>query len=509
MKKRSLALITAVILAVAAFTGCGKKEEKTSTGARELTVWGLASSANAQESPFIKGWEEGTGVKLNFMQTMEGSSEPFNLMIASGEYPDIIFENLYASGGINKYAEDGVIIEITDMLEEKAPNYKKFLDENPELDKSVKTDDGKYYGFSSFSPDERLRATCGPMVRKDLLDKAGMEIPETIADWEEVLRYFKSLGMSKPLSYNLLSYESNYGGFIGAYGVKANFYIKDGKVKWGYLEPEMLEALKNLNKWYEEGLIDKEIVKVTSLDTNILNSDTGATLAYLGSGMGKWLDAMKAKDSNFNIVAAPYPVLKKGDKPVHTSTVEGMSPRRNGFISTACKDVDLAMEFLDWGYSEEGHMFFNFGIEGESYNMVDGYPTFTDIILKDAKGRSISDMMEQYVRSHSGGPFATDIRVYEQYYPYQQQLNALEVWPDMSTVKNHLPLTLTLTAEESSKVSTITNNLNTYCDEQLFRYIMGLESLDTYDEFIKKQKDLGIDEALKVYQTAYERYLKR
>ena len=36
-----------------------------------------------------------------------------------------------------------------------------------------------------------------------------------------------------------------------------------------------------------------------------------------------------------------------------------------------CKNVELAARYLVYGFTEEGHNVYNFGVEGESYNWVD------------------------------------------------------------------------------------------------------------------------------------------
>ena len=79
--------------------------------------------------------------------------EQFNLMIASDELPDVIEYDWTGRsagsypGGPEKAIQDGVILELNDLIDQYAPNLKKKLDADPALDQMVKTDSGKYYVF--------------------------------------------------------------------------------------------------------------------------------------------------------------------------------------------------------------------------------------------------------------------------------------------------------------------------------------------------------------------------
>ena len=85
---------------------------------------------------------------------------------------------------------------------------------------------------------------------------------------------------------------------------------------------------------------------------------------------------------------------------------------------------EAALYLLDWMYSEEGHMINCFGIEGESYNMVDGYPTFTDLVLHNPDGLNLAATLSLYARGHQNGPVVQDTRVNDQYYSYTARSRA-------------------------------------------------------------------------------------
>lgn len=89
-----------------------------------------------------------------------------------------------------------------------------------------------------------------------------------------------------------------------------------------------------------------------------------------------------------------------------------------------------------------------------------------------------------------------------------QQQKALELWSNNNHLE-HLVPQITLTADETTEYSSIMNEIETYRDEMIVNYIIGSESLDSYDEFVKTLNDMQLDKAIKIKQAAYDRFLKR
>lgn len=263
------------------------------------------------------------------------------------------------------------------------------MSEHPEIDKQIKTDDGSYYVFPFIQGDDMLRTYQGPIIRKDWLDELGLPLPVTIDDWYTVLKAFKEQkGIEAPLTFlgvpnPLFGLES--GGFVGAYGIKKGFYLDQGEVKYGPLEQGYKSFLALFRKWYAEGLIDKNIATVDTktLDSNMISGRSGASIWNAGAGIGTWQPIVMDKQPKAQFVPAPYPVLQEGDKPKFGQRTYAYTGSGGVAISSKSENVEEAARMLDYGYSPEGHLLFNFGIEGLSYVMKDGYPAYTDLILNN------------------------------------------------------------------------------------------------------------------------------
>lgn len=511
LTKRALSAICAI--ACLATTGCAG-DNKGAEGGR-LTYWmpldGSAAALyqNFGDTQFAKHLEERTGVSVEYVHPPQGQDvEKFNLLTASSNMPDIVdykWATAYA-GGPQKAIDDGKIIDIGEY-KEYAPNYFKFLEENPDIERLVKTDDGKYFGFAFVRNDPSLLVMTGPYVRKDWLDELNLEVPETIDEWENVLTQFKEKkGVSAPLTGNRGMFE--LGIFSGAYGVKEDYYQDNGTVKFGAYEPGFKDFLTKMADWYQKGLIDEGLASADNamIMSNILNGVSGASFGNIGSGIGNITNNATSIEG-FELVGTKYPVLNKGDISEY-GQIDLSTPGRCCAITTSCKDIETAMKLLDYGYSEEGAMFFNFGTEGESYNMVDGYPTFTEEITDNQEGLSMANAMSNYCLSYSSGPFLQDKRYMEQFAKLDEQKVAWKNWEMTNAADHSLPF-IYPEQDELDEYARLKTDIDTYTDEMTLKFVMGVESLDNYDEFIKNLEDRGINRVLEIMQKAYDKAMAR
>lgn len=509
--KRSLlaALLCTTLLA----GGCASKGRTNESGA-DLTYWvefGNQVSAgvkNFDELPQFQKLQKDLGIDIEYIHPVLGQTqEQFNLLLASNELPDIIEYGFYNyPGGPQKAIDDGCIIPLNDVIEKYCPNLKKYLQEHPEVDKMIKTDSGNYYCFPGIYNDEYLLTYSGLIMREDYLEKAGMSKPETIDELETVLKAFKQkLGISIPLdigSWGLYAVTQ-------AYGVIPELYVDNGTVKYGPMEAGYKEALTTLNRWYSEGLLDNNIASLEgkTINQNVLNGDTGCVYGNTGSGIGTLTEGLKGVEGA-KLTAIPYPTLKKGETPFYGQRVFPYSVFGSASISTQCRDIEKAAKVLDYGYSEEGSMLFNFGIEGESYEMIDGYPTYTEKVTKNENGKSMGEMLYYYASPNGIGPFLRDKRYMEQFAALPEQKESIEIWSKTDAQKHMMPM-VNLTPEESKEISAIEGELKAQFEAMEMKMIMGVESVDNYDAFISTLKGLGADRYVEIYQAAYDRYASK
>jgi putative aldouronate transport system substrate-binding protein len=226
----------------------------------------------------------------------------------------------------------------------------------------------------------------------------------------------------------------------------------------------------------------------------------------LGGGIGTYMNAMKDKDPKFELIGVQYPTANKGDK-VKFAQKE-WKVNAEAAITVNCKNPDIAARLLDYGYTEKGQMLYNFGTEGVSFKMVNGYPTYQDVIMNNPDKLSIGDAIAKYSRGSYDGPFVQRKEYIEQFMALPQQKETLKIWSKADTYPNQYPKA-TLTPEESSEVATIESDINTYAKEMQLKFIMGSEPLSNVEKFQAQLKTMKIDRAIQLRQAAVERYNKR
>jgi len=544
MRITSLCLAGFMFMGLAA--GCGKKdtgpssESPSSTSSSQaaqpvtypinttekLTYWMELNPQNVApnfknigDTEFAKQLEKETGVKVEYIHPAVGmGAQAFNLMVASNNMPDIIDYGWSKSvggypGGPEAAINNKIILKLNSYIDKDAPDLKKILQENPSYDKMVKTDNGNYYIFPDMKLDDYLNTTYGLTIRNDWLKELNLPVPVTIDDWYTVLKAFKDKkGATAPLTYagsGNVFYPFTNGVFIGAYGITKGFYIMDDKVKFGPYEAGYKNWLETMNKWYKEGLLDSNFAPndQKAMDANVLNGKSGAVPTWPGSGLGKYIPALKEQNPNATLVPVQFPVLNKGDRPQFNSLLNAFDGG-GACITTSCKNPSLAAKFLNYGYTKKGTLTYNYGIEGVSYKMENGVPMMTDEVLKNPKGLPIGQAWSIYSRGVYPGPYFSEKHFLEMYYAYQEQKDALTLWTD-NDMKKHLLPPISPTPDETSEFAKIMNDVNSYVDEFTLKVIMGTEPVGNFDKYIEQLKKLNIEKALSIQQAALERYNKR
>lgn len=445
--------------------------------------------------------------------TGEGD-EQFSLIMADGDLPDMMeYHWQDYPGGPEKAIEDGNIYALNDIIDQYCPNLKAYLESRPDVDRQCKTDNGNYYMFPFIRGDKELQVTQGLMVRQDWLDELGLDIPTTIDEWHTVLTAFKEKkGAAAPFcyEYTMDSLTDNMP-FAYAYDTKRGYYVgDDGKVHFGAAEEGYKQYLTTMNQWYSEGLLDPDIATSSfdQVSAKMSNGSAGASFGWAGSRMGVWTTAAQATDPNYNLQPCPYPSLKAGTSP-KMGQIENLVPNQGGVaITTSCKDVEAAARMLDWAYSDEGHMYYNFGTEGVSYTMENGEPVYTDLILNNPDGLSIGQSMVCYIRGNYNGPFVQDLRYLTQYYTMDGQKKSNATWTVDTADKYTLP-PITPTPEESEEFAAIMNEISTYRDEMTIKFILGTADLSEFDSYVATLNQMGLERAIEIENAALDRYNAR
>lgn len=549
--KRVTALAMTAAMTVASLSGCGSSDKPAETtkapetttaaagGSAESTAAGTEALAsdkpyegvkltwwtrlnanvsatypNQGDTPWAQYVKEKTGIEVEFIHPTVGSEdEEFSIMVASGEYPDII-EYKWTSypGGPGAAINDGVIINLDDVMANNAPNFSKLMNEHPSVAKMVKTSDGSYYCFPFLRGLDEPNITqfsAGMTLRKDVLDELKMDLPETIDEWDAVLRAYKDYGFEVPFTTRKEWMRDVWSPGFDNWG---DFYVEDGVVKHGLIEDSRKEFLTKMNEWYKDGLIDRDwlVADKSSNQTYFTTGKSAAVYAPFGQGLGQYTQIMHETNPEItgDSIRCTVPVTSVKGQNAKFSKMNQIYDKSgvSAAISSQSENVEAAAWLLDWMYSEEGNLCCNFGIEGLTYEMKDGQPVYTDVIMKNPDGMSVANALAAYTRASTSGVCVQDPRYIEQYYEQDNQKEALELNMKTDMGSHFFPPT-SVANEDSEQFADIMNNVKTLSDEMEAQFIAGTVSLDEWDNYIKQLKDFGIDDAIAMMQTAYDNYM--
>lgn len=488
-----------------------------SDGSTQLTYWYSYPPFvpnfldDVSDKAIYRAIDEAVGVDIKVVgYSLVNASEQFQLMVASGDYTDIIYGfGANYSGSVEGAVEDEIILDLSDKLEEYAPDYANYLLADEEVNLAAHTDAGYVPSFCGIN-DEARSVNGGLIIRTDYLSAVDLELPTTYEELETVLTAFKEqLGVPSP-------YWSNPAGYVveamAGYNISPGFFVQDGVVKYGFYEDAYYDYLSMMNRWYENGLLYADFSAQQSSQqfppSDMVNNNE----------VGVWFNSLNemrsyssetATDSNFAITGVPVPAAEK-DTVTHFSTVTAKVDTTGGnFLSTKCRDVELAMAWCNYWYTEEGTLLANYGIEGETWNYnAQGEPEFTDMVTNNPD-LAFDIAISVYCEFNGGGYYILNAKTDSNY--TEVQLEARANWLTNSDTAYNYPSYASLNAEESTVYGGKIGDIDTYVEEMTLKFITGGEPLteERFAEYQTALDDFGMQECIEVYQAAYDRYLER
>lgn len=425
------------------------------------------------------------------------------------------------SGGFDAAVSDDFAVDLSPYIEEYAPNFNYLLHMDESYIRDVTTDDGNIVAFYCFNSTPSLTGK-GAIIRVDWLNELGFEKPVTYDDYYEVLTAFKvEYDAEEPLMLPAGSVPDNnclVGGF-GVAGQKTStnsmvsypYYVVNGTVKHGLMEDGYYEYVCMIRKWMEEGLISETYLTDNDNpmgDAYKINITTGRSgIVYNDTPMIKDYQSIGESVTDGFLVEATYDARKNPKDIIHLSSAKTILGNAGLTITTGCENIELAVQWNDFFYSEEMTLVQNWGEEGVSYEVgPEGEKNATDIMINPPSGYSTMEM--SYVYSNTTANKIEDMKKRTISYTDAQKA-ADGIWSTERDSEYTLPSSMALNADESEAHSRMYNDIDTYISENLARFYTGDKPLDEWDAFIAQVKKMGIDDCIAIYQGAYDRYIAR
>ena len=396
MKKQLFAALFSAALAVSAFSVCAQAEELTDgkfAETKHITVEvydrgidGGSDVTNNMYTEYIKkGMLEDHNVEVEFVAVPRWTEvEQINNLLAAGTAPDLCVT--YDLPTIKTYSAMGGVCDMSELVEtykDDLPNLWNWLTEtNIYWDKDPAT--GELYDIETKLANQN-RTNC--FVRRDWLDKLGLEAPTTKEEFYNMLCAFRDnaetlLGddADKMIPFSV-SYDVGWRAstliesFLDPEMSDKEFYV-NGFDDRKLTENGVRDAIELLNTWYNEGLMWKDFALYTAGDTT---EDDMMKAGYVGAFIHNWdypyrngADSIQANLQRLVGEDAAYVAIDpfEDKNGTHTKWIAGPIDRKVFFPITNEEPLACLL-YLDWLSVPEHLEYLQIGDEGVTHEKLE------------------------------------------------------------------------------------------------------------------------------------------
>ncbi|WP_020617359.1 extracellular solute-binding protein [Paenibacillus daejeonensis] len=471
-------------------------------GQEQITVRMMRGENPSQviktDTPVLQEIARQTGVTIN-LEPVPGSNylDKKRALLATNNIPDIM--GVEASE-VAEFAGTGMFVTISDYLDQM-PNLQAAIEENPEINKLFI--DGKLY---SLPITEKFKIQGGKtlLMRMDILEEVGMEVPTTFDELYEVLAAMKqAYPDSYPWTTRGMSFMDAFSFGMGSgYGMTLD--PDTDTYFYGTNKPEFKEVLSYLNRLYSERLLDPDFAVNTKQNWDEKLS-TGRSFFYYDNNQFA---------VNYNTILQESNPEARFDRLPYLENAQGQTrgwlyPKGwlidNYVISSKTKNPEALIKMFDWMYGEEGTTVTNYGVEGETYEVVNGQPEIKPEVLEQYA--NASDPARVMMSEIGGGLLALAVRVDEgptrQMAPPDLVRWGEELVADPGAVI--VPgLSPAFTDEENDRIKDYTTRISVL-EQDVVKFIIGTKSLDDFDAWASELTAAGAEEMEQIYNEAYTR----
>ncbi|MDF2921343.1 MAG: extracellular solute-binding protein [Paenibacillaceae bacterium] len=398
--RKPAALSLSVVLAGSALlAACGDNKEDAGTKPADATASASASASAASAKPagpkpkitvsiydrnnvpegegtltnnrWTKWINENAPVEVEFIPVPRtNSSEKWNVLFASGQAPDLIFE--FSNPYMKELAGKGQLMPLDDAIEKYSTTYKKLLKENDLISKDTKLNGKTYFLGRPLA----LATNHYVMIRKDWLDKLNLPIPQTTEDYLKVAKAFTDNdpdGNGKKDTLGSTFWDVDYFFGLGQSSLAAesagpvtSYFIKNDEYVRQWEQPKAALAFKKA--LYDAGAVDKDIYTDKTGVKAQQDWVNGKLGIWGGSGLEgaaayNVYDTLKKNNPDAQVVILPLPKSEFGQ----FSPAGGQPMQFTAAVNATCKNVEAVIKYVDWMMQPDVSMTLAYGFEGVHY----------------------------------------------------------------------------------------------------------------------------------------------
>lgn len=541
MTKKHLIVVclTLVLGSILSFTAMAQ-DSGIASGAGEFPVVSeptvlrilLANSeqvSDFNDNAFTQWMEEKTGIDLQIeVVNFQDAQTKLNLVLASGDLPDIIMGFPMTSSLLAQQGSQGVFVPLNDLMATYGYETKRIFEtERPHLLPLITSPDGSIYGLPEINECFHCFLSQKMWVYQPWLETLGLAVPTTTAEFEAMLVAFKTQDPNGNGIADEVAFSGSAEGLGGWHNSVDQFLMNsfvfydriqhdrllliDGQVQAAYAQPGYREGLRYLNSLYAQGLIDPNALIQDNAALLQLGSQMEPHLlgAVTGGWMGTYTEPKTvAQGGEMDKWIAIPPLL--GPDGVQTAGYAPWGFNVGRFVVTsAAQHPEVAFRLADLMYSYEGTMRNTFGVPEVDWIIPpDGE---LGINGEQAAYRTLANWGEGMTNSawrQTGMTYRTsDFRLsqsaQDQFVEVPLFVASNAMLPYAPAIDTLIP-PLTFEGDAASEVTEIQLAVKTYVDEMLVRFITGDANVDAeWDSYLATLDSQGLSRLLELTQAAY------
>ncbi|MDE4541368.1 extracellular solute-binding protein [Thermoanaerobacterium sp. R66] len=545
--KRLLSFLLVVVLAVGVLlSGCGNKNSSSSSNNTSKQTQTATNNNDPQNLhfksdkpleftmlysdhpnyPYKSDWllwkaiKDATNVTLKLtIVPMSDYAQKRSLLISSGQAPEII-PKTYPGQEI-PFVSSGAILPISDYINQM-PNFSREVKEwglQNDIN-SLKQADGKFYVLPMLHQTYTMQYSLA--IRQDIFEKNNIPIPNT---WDELESALKKLKEIYPNTYPLSDRwqgKALIGEALPTFGVPiagsdglfdwtqtSTVLYNSAKDDWEFYptSQEYKDTLTYFNRLVKEGLLDP---------ASFTQTDDQAVQKFV---TGKSFVIMTNTQEIQNMINQMNQTLGKGNFKV-TQILPLAGPKggviagnrlENGImISAKAKDdpnFPQLLKFVDWlWYSEAGETLTKWGVEGVTYQKVNGkFQLMPDVNYMNLNPSGTKNLQKDY--GFSGGVFCL-------LYGGPKDLAESMMTPEVANFENQvntqrklLPVAppVPFTESQREQANMLSQPISDYVEQMMLKFITGVASIDKdWNSYVQQVNAKGVDQLVKLTNDVYK-----
>jgi len=483
--------------------------------------------AKYNDSPLVKYIQDKMNITLSFeaVPPTDAVSDKMNLAFMSNKMPDMFWGVATMNSA---YIMQGKVTELSQYINEYAPNVKKMFDDVPASKYLTTFDDGKTYMFPYVSVPEVPNYSYKLLINKTWLNNVGAKIPTTTDELRQVLIKFRDMDANKngnssdeiPLMFQGDVPPSMFGPFgASTYLNWLSINQSTNQIEYVPMTDAYRNGMKYITDLYKEKLLDQNFRGTSALDIKARSSATTPTVGVFATSAG-YSEVTTAES-----YLSDYTFLPPLQGPAGSASTWSYVETENNWpewfiVSKNCKYPEIAVRLADYFYSTEGTLVALQGPPGVdnawNYDQNGKYvPNYSKVPSGKSFGEFCYSMTPGYPIPHYTSLAYQSLIKYTSSNPTANEKATIMANTVIETMFKNIKPTyvlpkLSFTSAENLSLNEIQNNnpnYKQYAMDMRFKFVSGGANLDTnWDSYVSNLKKAGVDDLLAIEQQAYNRY---